>query len=111
MTDKFNQVKHKKVKFSKPPIYKERKNLAHGDKKFQYTIKDIKKEEARQDHYDIITYNGKIWNWSAFLGVNERFLFPMNEDWVNHISDQITFIFHIYLHFSKLLVFHFQILF
>ena len=47
MTDKVNQVKHKKVKFSKPPIYKERKNVAHGDKQFPYTIKDIQKEEAR----------------------------------------------------------------
>ena len=62
MTNKVNQVKHKKLKLSKRPIYKERKNLAHGDKKFWYTIKDIQKEEARQDHYDRITYNGKLWN-------------------------------------------------
>ena len=62
MTDKVNQVKHKKVKLSKPPIYKERKNLAHGDKQFWYAIKDIQKEEARQDRYDRITYNGKLRN-------------------------------------------------
>ena len=84
MTEKF---KHKKVKLSKPFVYKERKNLAHGDKQFWYAIKDIQKEEARQDHYDRIEYNGKLWNWSAFRGVNPRFLFPVNEDWVNHISD------------------------
>ena len=57
MTDK---VKHKKVKLSKPPIYKERKNLAHGDKQFQYAIKDINKEEAEHDRYDRILYNGKL---------------------------------------------------
>ena len=62
MIDKVNQVKHKKVKLSKPPVYKERKNLAHGDKQFCYAIKDIKNEEARQDHYDRITYNEKLWN-------------------------------------------------
>ena len=55
ITDKVNQVKHKKVKLSKPPVYKERKRLSQGDKKFQYTIKDIQKEEARQDRYDRIT--------------------------------------------------------
>ena len=60
MTDKVNQIKHKKVKLSKPPIYKERKRLAHGDKQFCYAIKDIQKEEARQDRYDRITYNGKL---------------------------------------------------
>ena len=43
MTDK---VKHKKVKLSKPFVYKERKYLEDGDKKFQYAIKDIKKEEG-----------------------------------------------------------------
>ena len=62
MTDKVNQVKHKKVKLSKPPVYKERKNLAYSDKQFRYAIKDIEKEEARQDHYDRIEYNGKLWN-------------------------------------------------
>lgn len=41
---KVNQVKHKKVKFSKPPIYKERKRLAQGEKQFWYAIKDIQKE-------------------------------------------------------------------
>ena len=80
MTDKVNQVKHKKVKLSKPPIYKERKNLAHGDKKFQYAIKDIQKEEARQDRYDRIEYNGKLQNWSAFPRLIPRFLFPVRED-------------------------------
>ena len=52
MTDKVNQVKHKKVKLSKPPVYRERKRLAQGDEQFQYVIKDIQKEEARQDRYD-----------------------------------------------------------
>ena len=80
MTDKVNQVKHKKVKLSKPPVYKERKRLAQGDKQFRYAIKDIQKEEAREDRYDRITYNGKLRNWSAFPGVNPRFLFPVNED-------------------------------
>jgi hypothetical protein len=80
MTDKVNPVKHKKVKLSKPPVYKERKRLAQGDKQFKYAIKDTQKEEARQDRYDRITYNGKLRNWSAFPGVNPRFLFPVNED-------------------------------
>jgi hypothetical protein len=80
MTKKVNQTKHKKVKLSKPPIYKERKRLAHGDKQFSYAIKDIQKEEARQDRYDRITYNGKLRNWSVFPGVNPRFLFPVNEN-------------------------------
>ena len=111
MTDKVNQVKHKKVKLSKPPIYKERKNLTHGDKQFWYAIKDIQKEEARQDHYDRIKYNGKLWNRSAFLGVNPRFLFLVNEDWVNHISNQNTFIYPYLPLFSKFLVFHLQIFF
>ena len=62
MMDKVAQVKHKKVKLSKPPIYKERKNLAYGDKQFWYAIKDIQVEEARQDHYDRIEFNGKLWN-------------------------------------------------
>ena len=62
MTNKVNQVKHKKVKLSKPPICKERKNLAYGDKQFQYAIKDIQAEEARQDRYDRIEFNGKLWN-------------------------------------------------
>ena len=55
MTDKVNPVKHKKVKLSKPPMYKERKKLEHSDKQFRYAIKDIQKEEARQDCYDRIT--------------------------------------------------------
>ena len=33
----------------------------------------------RQDRYDRITYNGKLQNWSTFLEVNPRFLFPVNE--------------------------------
>ena len=108
MTDK---VKYKKVKLSKLLVYKERKNLEHGDKQFWCAIKEIQKEEARQDHYDRVEYNVKLRNLSAFLGVNPRFLFPVNEDWVNCISDHNTFIFHIYLHFSKLLFFHFWIFF
>ena len=94
-----DKVKHKKVKLSKPPIYKERKNLAHSDKQFWYAIKDIQKEESRQDHYDRITYNRKRQNWSPFPGANPIFLFLVNENWVNHISDHNTLIFHIYLHF------------
>ena len=43
-------------------------------------MKDIQKEEAREDRYDQITYNGKLQNWFAFLGVNPRFLFPVKED-------------------------------
>ena len=80
MTDKVNQVKHKKVKLSKPPVYKERKRLAQGDKQFRYAIKDIQKEEARQDCYDRIEYNGKFQNWSTFPGVNPIFLFLVNEN-------------------------------
>ena len=62
MTDKVNQVKHKKVKLSKPPVYKEMKKLAHGEKQLWYTIKDIQKEEAKQDRYDRIEYNRKLQN-------------------------------------------------
>ena len=62
MTDKVNQVKYKKVKLSKPPIYKESKNLAYSDKQFWYAINDIQAKEARQDHYDRIEFNGKLWN-------------------------------------------------
>ena len=98
MTDK---VKHKKVKLSKPFAYKKRKNLAHDDKKIWYAIKDIQKEEAKEDRYDRIEYNAKLWNWSAFPGVNPRFLFLINENWVNTISDHNTFIFHIYSIFPK----------
>ena len=59
MTDK---VKPKKVKLSKLFAYKERKNLAHGDKQLWNAIKDIKKEEVEHDHYDKILYNGKLQN-------------------------------------------------
>ena len=65
-----NKVKHKKVKLSKPFVYKERKNLAHGDKQFQYAIKDIKAEEDRWDYYEKIEYNAKHLEWFTFLGVN-----------------------------------------
>ena len=80
MTDKVKQVKHKKVKLSKPPVYKERENLAHSDKQFRYAIKDIQTEEARRDRYDRIEYNAKLRNWSVYPGVNPRFLFPVRED-------------------------------
>ena len=45
MTDKVNQVKHKKVKLSKPPIYKERKRLSQGTNNSDTLSKTFKKKK------------------------------------------------------------------